>query len=194
MNKKAIKHMLRNKFFVVFVPLLMVVSNVHAASDGNRLDVAYTVRNLYCEIIDTISGPLGVMVGLSIALYGFYKFLMSGSIGAIGIILVGASIPLAPQFLANFSQGVAAAFPLSSSVPNGTGVSPGHTMSVLNNGCAAGGYDVPAEAMSSVSTEDQQEIQELTNAESKQAAADALKYFGTLKVRYSAVSSEVSSE
>ena len=115
----------------------LVTQNAFAVASSE----AYRVRNFYCDIADFISGPIGVLVGISIALMGFYKFLMSGAMSSLGIILVGVLVPMFPSVYASFSIGVAEAFPASYLRENAQDatMTPGHTAETLNGLCGTFG-------------------------------------------------------
>lgn len=94
----------------------------------SKTNAAFRVKEFYCHLAATSTGPLGVLLGLAIALYGFYKFIMSGSLQGVAIVIVGALVPTFPSVIATFSEGMALVFPNS-------GGNNGSTFRMLNAQC-----------------------------------------------------------
>ena len=94
--------------FLFLVCLAIISPEIVFASSGN--DANNQAMQLFCKIENTIVGPLGIILGVSIALIGFYSFVMSGSTSGLVMMVVGALVPTYPSLYGAFLQGTNAAF------------------------------------------------------------------------------------
>lgn len=190
-------HTLTKKFlFTVLATVLPAVSfargEMKSSSEIDGAIVSGTIINLYCEIAHYMSGPIGVMIGLAVALYGFYKFIMSGSYMGILIIVMGAIIPSFPSVYAGVSEFAAAVFPKSYNAQQQQ--TAGKMATEMNKACSwesaslVQPFDIKAYRNAQRSNEgnnpeEKKEQKSNTEFEQKYNFQNIGKHYGTLDVR-----------
>ena len=80
---------------------LMVAGDVLAAEQSLG-------KEFYCDTVKLITGSIGTMMGLLIALLGLMVFSLSGKVGGIIVMIVGVSVTAFPGIFEGFLSGMSA--------------------------------------------------------------------------------------